>query len=63
MKGVVKFYRSEKSFGFITVAGSKDVFFHKSGLSKGYMPEEDEMVEFDVVENERGKSATNVTKI
>ena len=63
MTGTVKFYNTEKSFGFIKVEGQKDIFFHKSSLEKGYVPKDDDYVEFRVTETERGKAAADVVKI
>ena len=63
MKGTVKFYNTEKSFGFIKVDGQKDIFFHKSALEKGYIPEDDDYVEFRVTQTERGQAAADVVKV
>lgn len=63
MKGRIKFYRNEKGFGFIKVQDSKDVFFHKSNISRGYEPKEEDSVSFDIENTERGDSGINVTKI
>ena len=63
MTGTVKFYNTEKSFGFIKVEGKKDIFFHKSTLEKGYVPEEDDYVEFRVTQTERGQAAADVVKV
>ena len=38
-EGVVKFYNSDKGFGFVSaVAGSKDVFVHASTLARSCIP-------------------------
>lgn len=63
MKGTVKFYRSEKGFGFIKVQAMKDVFFHKTGLSRGYEPKDNDAVEFTLLHEERGDKADDVRKI
>jgi CspA family cold shock protein len=62
MKGVVKFYNKEKSFGFIKVEKQKDIFFHKSSLSNGYIPQDEDKVEFDAKQTDRGMAAENVCK-
>ena len=59
--GKVKFFNSEKGFGFITPdEGGKDVFVHKSATSEDLY--EDDAVSFDVEETDRGLSAINVKK-
>ena len=64
-KGTVKWFNSQKGFGFITDETCKDVFVHYSGLNmEGYKNlEENQKVEFDVVDGEKGPQATNVTVI
>ena len=49
-KGTVKWFNSQKGFGFITDENGKDVFVHYSGLNmEGYKNlEENQKVEFDV---------------
>ena len=59
MTGKVKFINEEKGFGFITSRESKkDIFVHSSALIDEIW--EDDLVEFDVEESERGPSAKNV---
>ena len=62
-KGTVKWFNSEKGFGFITdEATGKDVFVHFSGIvAEGFKPlEEGQNVTFDTTETERGLQAINV---
>ena len=64
--GTVKWFNSEKGYGFITDAATgKDVFVHYTGLNMdGYKTlEEGAEVEFDVVDGAKGPQATNVTKL
>jgi CspA family cold shock protein len=58
----VKWFSSEKGFGFITQEGGPDVFVHFSAISGvGYRNlEENQRVEFDVTEGQKGPQATNV---
>ena len=57
--GTVKFFNSQKGFGFIQPAdGSKDVFVHISAVEKAGMRTlmEGQKVNFEVI-TERGKQA------
>jgi CspA family cold shock protein len=65
MQGKVKWFNSEKGFGFLEREGGSDVFVHFSAIQMdGYKAlEEGQMVEFDIVDGERGAQAANVTKI
>ncbi|MGV8145918.1 MAG: cold-shock protein [Alkaliphilus sp.] len=63
--GTVKWFNSEKGFGFISVEGEDDVFVHFSAIqTDGYKSlEEGQKVEFEVVEGPRGSQAANVSRI
>lgn len=65
MNGTVKWFNSEKGFGFITGKDGKDVFAHFSAiLSDGYKElEEGQAVTYDVVEGQRGPQASNIVKL
>ena len=63
-KGTVKWFNSEKGYGFITAEGGEDVFVHFSAINgEGFKTlEEGQAVTFEIVEGNRGKQAANVTK-
>ena len=63
-KGKVKFFNTEKGFGFITPEGGagKDVFVHANDLG-GTSIQEGSMVEFEVVQGKKGPQASNVRLI
>jgi CspA family cold shock protein len=64
--GTVKWFSSEKGFGFITPDdGSADVFVHFSAISgEGYRNlEENQKVEYDVTQGQKGPQAANVRAV
>jgi len=61
MKGKVKFFNRQKEFGFIAGEDNKEYFVHVSGIKKGPIDENDEVI-FDVEEGDRGPKAVNVEK-
>ena len=61
-KGTVKFFNSEKGFGFIKHDdSSKETFVHVSGLQSDI--KEGDLVEFDLQEGKKGMNAVNVKVI
>ena len=60
--GTVKRLFSDKGFGFLEVAGDRDVFFHASQVTDGRFEQivEGVQVEFTVREGDRGKEAADV---
>jgi CspA family cold shock protein len=65
MQGTVKFFNSEKGYGFISREGGDDVFVHYSNIDgDGYKSlEEGQAVEFDVAPGRKGEEAQNVRAV
>ncbi|HDR1339479.1 TPA: cold-shock protein, partial [Pasteurella multocida] len=64
--GTVKWFNSDKGFGFITPAdGGKDLFVHFSGIigSNYRTLNEGDRVEYSVQDSQRGPSAIDVKAI
>jgi len=63
MKGTVKFFDSRKNYGFIEPDDEdEDHFVHASDVESGTLDEEDE-VEFESEEGDKGPRAVNVEKL
>jgi CspA family cold shock protein len=59
--GTVKFFNTEKGFGFIVPdEGGKDIFVHKTGTREALW--EGDKVTYEVEETPKGSNAINVTK-
>ncbi|MEZ5279179.1 MAG: cold-shock protein [Acidimicrobiales bacterium] len=65
MQGTVKFFNSEKGFGFISREGEDDVFVHYSNIEgSGFRSlTEGQKVEFEVGAGRKGPEAQNVRAI
>ena len=65
MKGTVKFFNTQKGWGFITGEDGQEVFVHFSGLNmEGYKTlEEGQTVEYEVSDGQKGPQAVNVTVV
>jgi len=63
--GIVKWFSSQKGYGFISQENGPDVYVHQSAIqgeeSKGL--EENQKVEFDITEGPKGPQAANVRAV
>ena len=65
-QGTVKWFNPDKGFGFINVDGSdEDVFVHFSAIEAGGFRslDENQRVEFDIAQGQRGQQAQRVRVI
>lgn len=66
MRGKVKWFNSQKGFGFITPdEGGADLFVHHTAIiAEGYRSlNENDVVEFETASSPKGPKATNVRKV
>ena len=62
--GNVKFFNDSKGFGFISPEdGGKDLFVHSSEIEAGGSLYEDDKVQFEVGEGQKGPCAIKVRKV
>ena len=61
--GTVKWFNPDKGFGFISREQGNDVFVHYSAINgNGYRSlEENQRVEFTIIEGQKGPQAQDVT--
>ncbi|MFA4815122.1 MAG: cold shock domain-containing protein [Candidatus Gracilibacteria bacterium] len=61
MKGIIK-KLDDRGFGFITIEGKKDIFFHANDCPDGNFKDmkEGDAVSFETAESEKGPKAINV---
>lgn len=60
--GIIKFFNESKGYGFVCEDDTNnEIFVHVTGLNDKVT--NDDRVEFEIVEDKRGKKAINVKKI
>jgi CspA family cold shock protein len=65
IKGKVKWFNDAKGYGFIEQEGGEDVFVHFSAIQMdGFKTlAEGQVVEFEVMQGDKGLHATNVVRV
>lgn len=65
VQGKVKWFNNAKGYGFIGQEGASDIFVHYSAIQEdGFRTlKEDDLVEFEVIEGEKGPQAAEVTRV
>ena len=65
MRGNVKWFNNDKGYGFIEYQDGEDFFVHYSAIKQqGYKTlTEGQLVQFDLIETEKGLQAINVVAV
>ena len=65
LRGTVKWFNNTKGYGFIGRDDGQDVFVHYSAIvGEGYRTlQEEDLVEFEIVQGAKGPQAANVQKV
>lgn len=63
--GRIKWFNNEKGYGFIDVQDGEDIFVHYSAIKQdGYKTlSEGQIVEYELLETEKGLQAINVREV
>jgi cold shock CspA family protein len=61
MRGKIKFFNEKKNFGFISTKNNReDLYFNGVNYPKNHIPHKDQLVEFRLIEKDRGKAAEDI---
>ena len=63
MKGKIKWYNSRKGYGFIVGEDKKEIFVHRTSIPGGTVLNEEDEVEYEVEDSDKGPQATKVKKV
>lgn len=64
-EGTVKWFNSQKGYGFIALENGKDIFVHHNAIQgTGYKSlDEGDRVKFEIRQSDKGDHAENVVKM
>ena len=64
VRGHVKWFNAQTGLGFVTTEDGEDIFVYRTGII-GPEPKlfADQLVEFEIVPNRKGRRAVNVTPV
>lgn len=62
-EGTIKFYNTNKNYGFITKTNNTDIFYHKSDINNLETLKEGDKVQFEIGKGKKGEKAINIQKV
>jgi CspA family cold shock protein len=61
--GTVKWFNTNRGYGFIKPEAGNDVFVHASAIQDGGSLQDGQAVEFDITQGQKGPHATHVRPV
>jgi CspA family cold shock protein len=61
--GTVKWFNTNRGYGFIKPESGNDVFVHASAIQDGDSLQDGQAVEFDITQGQKGPQAANVRPV
>jgi CspA family cold shock protein len=61
--GTVKWFNTNRGYGFIKPESGNDVFVHASAIQDGDSLQDGQAVEFDITQGQKGPQAANVRAV
>lgn len=63
MRGTIKFFNAAKGYGFIQNQDEDEIFVHIKACPSGYIPEEEDVVEYSIMHVPKGIAARSVSLV
>lgn len=61
-QGNVRWFDKKKGYGFVDYEG-KDIFIHYSAFTEEFIPENNDLIAFEIIDGEKGRKAQNITRV